>query len=95
LELFAPAPEAELRAHGGRFVSFIRADCVGVLDERFELPNPAGARPLSVALPWALQVRLAVLLPRCPAVLFTPRFVAPPTFELAGRPAVKLPLLNV
>jgi len=43
------------RAQGGRSVEFIRAVC-GVA-ARFELPNPCGARPESVVLPCAFQLR--------------------------------------
>ena len=42
-------------AQGGRSVGVMRADCV--LDGRL-LPKPCGARPESVELPWALQVRV-------------------------------------
>ena len=42
-------------AHGGRLFEFIRAVC-GVAG-RFEPLNPCGARPESVTLPCAFQVR--------------------------------------
>ena len=44
-------------AHGGRSVRF---DIVLEPEGRFELPNPCGARPESVAPPCALQFRVAV-----------------------------------
>jgi hypothetical protein len=43
------------RAQGGRSLEFMRAVC-GVAG-RLELPKPCGARPASVALPWAFQLR--------------------------------------
>jgi hypothetical protein len=43
------------RAQGGRLLEFIRAVC-GVA-VRFVLPKPCGARPESVALPCAFQLR--------------------------------------
>ena len=43
------------RAQGGRLPEVIRAVC-GVAG-RFELPNPCGERPESVALPCAFQLR--------------------------------------
>ena len=43
-------------AHGGRSPKVERADCE--VAGRLLLPNPCGARPESVALPWAFQVRL-------------------------------------
>jgi hypothetical protein len=43
------------RDQGGRSLEFIRAVC-GVA-ARFELPNPCGARPESVVLPCAFQLR--------------------------------------
>lgn len=48
-------PAFPLPAHGGRFVEFMREVCE--VDGRFELPKPCGARPESVALPCAFQVR--------------------------------------
>ena len=57
-ELGAPPPLLLLLppcAQGGRSLAFMRAVC-GVA-ERFELPNPCGARPESVALPCAFQLR--------------------------------------
>jgi len=54
--LDAPLPLLlPLRAQGGRSLEFMRAVC-GVAG-RLELPNPCGARPESVALPCAFQVR--------------------------------------
>ena len=44
------------RAHGGRLAS-LRAICVGSFAGRLALPEPAGARPLSVAFPCADHVR--------------------------------------
>ena len=43
------------RAQGGRSIELMRAVC-GVA-ARFELPNPCGARPESVVLPCAFQLR--------------------------------------
>jgi hypothetical protein len=48
-------PLLRLPAQGGRSLEFIRAVC-GVA-VRFELPNPCGARPESVVLPCAFQLR--------------------------------------
>jgi hypothetical protein len=48
-------PLLRLPAQGGRSLVFIRAVC-GVA-VRFELPNPCGARPESVVLPCAFQLR--------------------------------------
>lgn len=42
-------------AQGGRSPGFMRAVCGAA--GRFELPNPCGARPESVALPCAFQLR--------------------------------------
>jgi hypothetical protein len=55
------------RAHGGRLAS-ARAICEGSFAGRLELPKPAGARPRSVALPCASQVR-GLLLARGDALL--------------------------
>lgn len=48
-------PLLPLRAQGGRLLEFMRAVC-GVA-RRFVLPNPCGARPESVVLPCAFQLR--------------------------------------
>ena len=48
-------PLLPLPAHGGRSVGFTRAVCEA--DGRLELPKPWGARPESVALPWAFHER--------------------------------------
>lgn len=53
--LIAPDGAFE-RAQGGRLAS-LRAICVGSFAGRLELPEPVGARPLSVAFPCADQVR--------------------------------------
>jgi hypothetical protein len=48
-------------AHGGRLLELIRAvDCV-LFVGRFDEPKPCGARPESVALPCALQLRPVVV----------------------------------
>ena len=57
MELRCEAGELPVPAHGGRFVEFPRARFVPLFVERFELPNPCGARPESVVLPCALQER--------------------------------------
>jgi len=48
--LLLPPPD-----QGGRLLEFMRVVCE--VAGRFELPNPCGARPESVALPCAFQVR--------------------------------------
>jgi len=48
-------PLLRLPAHGGRSLEVMRAVCE--VAGRFELPNPWGARPESVALPCAFQLR--------------------------------------
>lgn len=50
------ALEPPLPAQGGRLLEFMRVVCE--VAGRFELPNPCGARPESVELPCAFQVRL-------------------------------------
>ena len=55
MELPGARPAFPLPAHGGRSVGFMRAVCE--VDGRFELPKPWGARPESVAFPWAFQER--------------------------------------
>ena len=56
-EEFAAPP---VPAQGGRLLEFGRADVVE-FDGRFVLPKPCGARPESVLLPCAFQVREGVL----------------------------------
>ena len=53
--LDAPPPLLPPRAQGGRLLEFMRAVC-GVAG-RFVLPKPWGARPESVVLPCAFQLR--------------------------------------
>jgi len=58
---FAEFRDAELGAapepaQGGRLLLFVRA-ADAEFDGRFVLPKPCGARPESVVLPCALQVR--------------------------------------
>jgi len=79
--------EPELPAQGGRSDRFIRAGCgplplapeVVLAGRLVLLPKPCGARPWSVALPWAAQVRVL------PGVLVAARLFAAPTADEGGR----------
>jgi hypothetical protein len=80
-------------AHGGRSLRLLPAV---EFDGRFEPPNPCGARPESVALPWAFQVRaelpLREPLPDCTFPLGRFVFVGVPRSELLPEnPPLRLP----
>jgi len=63
-------PDCDERAHAGRSLWLMRADCAGTFAGRLELEKPRGDWPRSVLLPWASQDR-GLFPVRCGTLLFT------------------------